>query len=69
MEGVIRSIGKHAAGVVISPTRIAEFAPLMLDSDGNPITQYDKKDVEHAGLVKFDFLGLTTLTIIDDANK
>lgn len=67
LEGVIRSIGKHAAGVVISPTRIAEFAPLMLDSDGNPITQYDKKDVEHAGLVKFDFLGLTTLTIIDDA--
>lgn len=69
MEGVIRSIGKHAAGVVISPTRIAEFAPLMLDSDGNPITQYDKKDVEHAGLVKFDFLGLTTLTIIDDAKQ
>ncbi|MDD6318036.1 MAG: DNA polymerase III subunit alpha [Succinatimonas hippei] len=67
LEGVIRSIGKHAAGVVISPTRIAEFAPEMLDSDGNPITQYDKKDVEHAGLVKFDFLGLTTLTIIDEA--
>lgn len=67
LEGVIRSIGKHAAGVVISPTRIAEFSPLMLDSDGNPITQFDKKDVEHAGLVKFDFLGLTTLTIIDDA--
>ena len=41
----------------------------MLDSDGNPITQYDKKDVEHAGLVKFDFLGLTTLTIIDDAKQ
>ena len=69
LEGVIRSIGKHAAGVVISPTRIAEFAPLMLDSDGRPITQYDKKDVEHAGLVKFDFLGLTTLTIIDDAKE
>lgn len=69
LEGVIRSIGKHAAGVVISPTRIAEFAPLMLDSDGNPITQFDKKDVEHAGLVKFDFLGLTTLTIIDDAKE
>lgn len=69
LEGVIRSIGKHAAGVVISPTRIADFAPLMLDSDGNPITQYDKKDVEHAGLVKFDFLGLTTLTIIDDAKE
>ncbi|MCR5084299.1 MAG: DNA polymerase III subunit alpha [Succinivibrionaceae bacterium] len=67
LEGVVRNIGKHAAGVVISPTRIAEFAPMMLDSDGNPITQYDKKDVEHAGLVKFDFLGLTTLTIIEDA--
>lgn len=67
LEGVIRSIGKHAAGVVISPTRITEFAPEMLDSDRNPITQYDKKDVEHAGLVKFDFLGLTTLTIIDEA--
>lgn len=67
LEGVIKIIGKHAAGVVISPTRTAEFAPLMLDSDGNPITQFDKKDVEHAGLVKFDFLGLTTLTIIQDA--
>ena len=69
LEGVIRNIGKHAAGVVISPTRIAEFSPEMLDADGNPITQYDKKDVEHAGLVKFDFLGLTTLTIIDEALK
>ncbi len=67
LEGVIRNIGKHAAGVVISPTRTAEFTPLMLDSDGNSITQFDKKDVEHAGLVKFDFLGLTTLTIIQDA--
>lgn len=67
LEGVIKIIGKHAAGVVISPTRTAEFSPLMLDSDGNPITQFDKKDVEHAGLVKFDFLGLTTLTIIQDA--
>lgn len=67
LEGVIRNIGKHAAGVVISPTITAEFSPLMLDSDGNAITQFDKKDVEHAGLVKFDFLGLTTLTIISDA--
>ncbi len=67
LEGVIRNIGKHAAGVVISPTRTAEFTPLMLDSEGNSITQFDKKDVEHAGLVKFDFLGLTTLTIIADA--
>lgn len=67
LEGVVKQIGKHAAGVVISPTRTAEFTPLMLDSFGNPITQFDKKDVEHAGLVKFDFLGLTTLTIIQDA--
>ena len=67
LEGVIKSIGKHAAGVVISPTRTAEFTPLMLDAFGNPITQFDKKDVEHAGLVKFDFLGLTTLTILQDA--
>ena len=67
LEGVIRNLGKHAAGVVISPTRTAEFSPLMLDSDRNSITQFDKKDVEHAGLVKFDFLGLTTLTIISDA--
>lgn len=67
LEGVIKQIGKHAAGVVISPTRTAEFSPLMLDSFGQPITQFDKKDVEHAGLVKFDFLGLTTLTIIQDA--
>ena len=67
LEGVVKQIGKHAAGVVISPTRTTEFSPLMLDSFGNPITQFDKKDVEHAGLVKFDFLGLTTLTIIQDA--
>lgn len=67
LEGVIRNIGKHAAGVVIAPTRTAEFSPLMVDKDGNTITQFDKKDVEHAGLVKFDFLGLTTLTIISDA--
>lgn len=67
LEGVIRNIGKHAAGVVISPTVTVDFSPLMLDSDGNTITQFDKKDVEHAGLVKFDFLGLTTLTIIQDA--
>lgn len=67
LEGVIWSFGKHAAGVVIAPTRTAEFTPLMVDRDGNTVTQFDKKDVEHAGLIKFDFLGLTTLTIIDDA--
>ncbi|MGK2960337.1 MAG: DNA polymerase III subunit alpha [Candidatus Malihini olakiniferum] len=66
LEGVIRNAGKHAGGVVISPTKITDFAPLYCDSEGNhPVTQFDKNDVEYTGLVKFDFLGLRTLTIID----
>nr|WP_086939064.1 DNA polymerase III subunit alpha [Thaumasiovibrio occultus] len=66
LEGVIRNAGKHAGGVVISPTTITDFAPLYCDAEGhNPVTQFDKNDVETAGLVKFDFLGLRTLTIID----
>ncbi|MGC6230077.1 MULTISPECIES: DNA polymerase III subunit alpha [Hafnia] len=66
LEGVTRNAGKHAGGVVISPTKITDFAPLYCDSEGNhPVTQFDKSDVEYAGLVKFDFLGLRTLTIID----
>ncbi|MGL9750238.1 MAG: DNA polymerase III subunit alpha [Symbiopectobacterium sp.] len=66
LEGVTRNAGKHAGGVVISPTKITDFAPLYCDSEGNhPVTQFDKNDVEYAGLVKFDFLGLRTLTIID----
>ncbi len=66
LEGVTRNAGKHAGGVVISPTKITDFAPLYCDSEGkNPVTQFDKSDVETAGLVKFDFLGLRTLTIID----
>ena len=65
LEGVIRNAGKHAGGVVISPTVITDFAPLYCDDSGNnPVTQFDKNDVEEAGLVKFDFLGLRTLTII-----
>ena len=65
LEGVTRNAGKHAGGVVIAPTRITDFAPLYCDSEGNnPVTQFDKNDVEYAGLVKFDFLGLRTLTII-----
>ncbi|WP_291971741.1 DNA polymerase III subunit alpha [Candidatus Symbiopectobacterium sp.] len=68
LEGVTRNAGKHAGGVVISPTKITDFAPLYCDSEGNhPVTQFDKNDVEYAGLVKFDFLGLRTLTIIDCA--
>ncbi|CAD6510306.1 DNA polymerase III subunit alpha [Candidatus Profftia tarda] len=66
LEGVTRNAGKHAGGVVIAPTKITDFAPLYCDSEGNhPLTQFDKNDVERAGLVKFDFLGLRTLTIID----
>ncbi|MBI6543209.1 DNA polymerase III subunit alpha [Proteus vulgaris] len=66
LEGVTRNAGKHAGGVVISPTKITDFAPLYCDAEGNnPVTQFDKNDVEYAGLVKFDFLGLRTLTIIN----
>ncbi|MEI6897276.1 MAG: DNA polymerase III subunit alpha [Psychromonas sp.] len=65
LEGTIRNAGKHAGGVVISPTTITDFSPLYCDDEGkNPVTQYDKNDVETAGLVKFDFLGLRTLTIL-----
>lgn len=65
LEGVTRNAGKHAGGVVIAPTTITDFAPLYCDdTGGNPVTQFDKNDVETAGLVKFDFLGLRTLTII-----
>ncbi|MXP56362.1 DNA polymerase III subunit alpha [Pantoea sp. Mhis] len=70
LEGVTRNAGKHAGGVVIAPTKITDFAPLYCDENGDhPLTQFDKHDVEHAGLVKFDFLGLRTLTIIDSALK
>ncbi|MDP0563354.1 MAG: DNA polymerase III subunit alpha [Candidatus Endonucleobacter sp. (ex Gigantidas childressi)] len=70
LEGVIRNVGKHAGGVVIAPTKLTDFAPLYCDDQGKGvITQYDKNDVELAGLVKFDFLGLRTLTIIDWALK
>ncbi|MGJ8693294.1 MAG: DNA polymerase III subunit alpha [Thalassotalea sp.] len=65
LEGTTRNAGKHAGGVVISPTTITDFAPLYCDDEGkNPVTQFDKNDVEDAGLVKFDFLGLRTLTIL-----
>ncbi|MFI3246091.1 MAG: DNA polymerase III subunit alpha, partial [Ferrimonas sp.] len=65
LEGTTRNAGKHAGGVVIAPTKITDFAPLYCDDEGkNPVTQFDKNDVEYAGLVKFDFLGLRTLTII-----
>ncbi|MAT93343.1 MAG: DNA polymerase III subunit alpha [Halioglobus sp.] len=66
LEGVTRNVGKHAGGVVIAPSKLTDFSPLFCDeSGGGLVTQYDKGDVEDAGLVKFDFLGLRTLTIID----
>ncbi|GDX85083.1 DNA-directed DNA polymerase [Methylococcaceae bacterium] len=66
LEGTVRNAGKHAGGVVIAPTKLTDFSPLYCDYEGNNlVTQFDKNDVESVGLVKFDFLGLRTLTIID----
>jgi len=66
LEGVTRNVGKHAGGVVIAPTKLTDFAATYCDEEGKGlVTQFDKGDVEDAGLVKFDFLGLRTLTIID----
>ncbi|MBV9620988.1 MAG: DNA polymerase III subunit alpha, partial [Gammaproteobacteria bacterium] len=68
LEGLTRNAGMHAGGVVIAPSVLTDFTPLYRDADGgNVLTQFDKDDVEAAGLVKFDFLGLRTLTIIDRA--
>ena len=70
LEGLSRSVGTHAAGVVIAPTALTDFTPLFLDSDkGTVASQFDMGDVESAGLVKFDFLGLKTLTVIDQSVK
>ncbi len=66
LEGITRNAGKHAGGVVIAPSQLTDFAPLYCEPGGhNVVTQFDKNDVESVGLVKFDFLGLRTLTIID----
>ncbi|MEL7896398.1 DNA polymerase III subunit alpha [Vreelandella neptunia] len=66
LEGTTRGTGKHAGGVVIAPTKLTDFSPLLCDEDGSGlVVQFDKNDIEEAGLVKFDFLGLRTLTIID----
>ena len=70
IEGLPRGAGTHAAGIVISPTDITDFMPIYSLEDKNElITQFDKDDIESLGLVKFDILGLTTLTIIDEALK
>ena len=66
LEGLARNAGTHAGGVVIAPSILTDFTPLYCEEGGStPVTQFDKDDVEAAGLVKFDFLGLRTLTIID----
>jgi DNA polymerase III subunit alpha len=68
LEGLTRNAGMHAGGVVIAPSALTDFAPLYCDAAGGSlVTQFDKDDVEAAGLVKFDFLGLRTLTVIDRA--
>ena len=70
IEGLPRGAGTHAAGIVISPTDITDFMPIYSLEDKNElITQFDKDDIESLGLVKFDILGLTTLTIIDETLK
>lgn len=66
LEGIARNAGKHAGGVVIAPSKLTDFTPLYCDAnEGVLLTQFDKDDIETIGLVKFDFLGLRTLTIID----
>ncbi len=66
LEGLARNAGKHAGGVVIAPSRLTDYTPLYCEQGSTAtVTQFDKDDVEAVGLVKFDFLGLRTLTIID----
>jgi DNA polymerase III subunit alpha len=66
LEGLTRNVGMHAGGVLIAPGRLTDFCPLYTQAGSDAlVSQYDKDDVEAVGLVKFDFLGLTTLTILD----
>ena len=70
LEGLVRNVGMHAGGVLIAPGRLTDFCPLYAaEGTANVISQLDKDDVEAVGLVKFDFLGLTTLTILDWAER
>lgn len=70
LEGLTRNVGKHAGGVVIAPKALTEYTPIYCENNGaSLVSQYDKDDVESVGLVKFDFLGLKTLTVIDWAVK
>ncbi len=67
LEGVCRNVGKHAGGVLIAPHKITDFSAIYCDDDGHRVSQFDKDDVEDVGLVKFDFLGLRNLTVINAA--
>jgi len=68
LEGMTRNIGMHAGGVLIAPGKLTDFCPLYsADGSNSVVSQFDKDDVEKAGLVKFDFLGLRTLTILNEA--
>ncbi|MEO6802969.1 MAG: DNA polymerase III subunit alpha [Granulicella sp.] len=69
LEGLVRGAGVHAAGVVIAPKPLTELVPVTRAKDDSIVTAYDMKAVEKMGLLKMDFLGLTTLTVIDDALK
>lgn len=69
LEGLLRHASKHAAGIVISPTPLVEHLPLFVDKEGNVLTQYAGPEVDTIGLIKFDFLGLKTLTLLDDTIK
>ncbi len=77
LEGMTRNVGMHAGGVLIAPGKLTDFCPLYTQgskdgkegSDSGVVSQFDKDDVEAVGLVKFDFLGLTTLTILDWAER
>lgn len=66
VEGLPRNAGTHAAGVIIAPRDLRDYVPLQQGSDSGVITQYDKNKVEELGLLKMDFLGLRTLTVIGD---
>jgi DNA polymerase-3 subunit alpha len=69
LEGLLRHASKHAAGIVISPASLVEHLPLFVDKEGNVLTQYAGPDVDTIGLIKFDFLGLRTLTLLEDSVK
>ncbi|GAB1403848.1 hypothetical protein MASR1M74_10260 [Lentimicrobium sp.] len=70
LEGSVRSTGIHAAGIIIAPTDITEILPVLTSKETDLlITQFEGKEIEDAGVIKMDFLGLKTLSILKDALK